>query len=300
VWRKLGLVCEGPGDVGWAISHAALPVVDASDSGTVRVYFSSRDAQGRSSIGAGDLDVSKPVPRLLIDRLPVLQPGALGTFDDSGVTSASLVRSEHLSHLYYTGWTRGVTVPFYLFAGLATSTDGRTFERRSAAPLLERNEVDPYLTASPWVLVDAGLWRMWYVSATKWTLENGQPKHFYHIRYADSRDGIHWRRDGTLCIDFERDEHAFGRPCVVRDPDCYRMWYSYRGDRYRIGYAESSDGVRWRRCDDRADIDVSPSGWDSEMQTYPAVFDLKGRRYMLYNGNGYGGRGLGMAVLETS
>jgi hypothetical protein len=300
MWKKLGLVCEGPGDVGWAVSHAALPVVDATGPDTVRVYFSARDADGRSSIGAGNLDLSKSMPRLVVDRSPVLEPGALGAFDDSGVTSASLVRSDRCTYLYYTGWTLGVTVPFYLFAGLATSVDGRTFERRSTAPVLERNEVDPYLTASPWVLVEDGLWRMWYVSATRWARGSGQPKHFYHIRYADSRDGIHWRRDGTVCIDFEGDEYAFGRPCVVRDANGYRMWYSSRGERYRIGYAESSDGVRWQRCDRLAGIDLSSAGWDSQMQTYPVVFDLKGRRYMLYNGDGYGKSGLGLAVLETS
>ena len=49
-------------------------------------------------------------------------------------------------------------------------------------------------------------------------------------------------------------------------------------------------------CDDW--LDVSPSGWDSEMVCYPHVFDHKGKRYMLYNGNGYGRTGFGLAVLE--
>ena len=45
-------------------------------------------------------------------------------------------------------------------------------------------------------------------------------------------------------------------------------------------------------------IDVSKNGWDSEMICYPYVFDHKGKRYMLYNGNGYGKTGFGLAVLE--
>ena len=32
------------------------------------------------------------------------------------------------------------------------------------------------------------------------------------------------------------------------------------------------------------------TGWDSEMIAYPFVFDHKGNRYMLYNGNSYGKR----------
>ena len=45
------------------------------------------------------------------------------------------------------------------------------------------------------------------------------------------------------------DEYAISRPCVVRDADGYRMWFAARGDRYRIGYAESDDGIEWRRDD---------------------------------------------------
>jgi hypothetical protein len=76
------------------------------------------------------------------------------------------------------------------------------------------------------------------------------------------------------------------------------MWYSYRGESYRIGYAESHDGIQWTRRDEEAGIEVSDGGWDSEMICYPCVFDHEGQRYMLYNGNGYGKTGIGLAVLE--
>jgi len=106
-------------------------------------------------------------------------------------------------YLYYSGWTRGVTVPFYCDTGLAVSIDGgATFERTSRAPLLARTDVDPYLTGSPFILVEQGTWRMWYTTGVRWDLVDGVPKHYYHIRYAESRDGIHWDRDGRVCIDF--------------------------------------------------------------------------------------------------
>jgi hypothetical protein len=34
------------------------------------------------------------------------------------------------------------------------------------------------------------------------------------------------------------------------------------------------------------------------MIEYPAVFDVEGRRYMLYNGADYGRTGVGLAILE--
>jgi hypothetical protein len=77
------------------------------------------------------------------------------------------------------------------------------------------------------------------------------------------------------------------------------MWFSARGAAYHIGYAESHDGVSWERDDERAGIGSSGE-WDSEMQAYPAVFDDEGKRYLLYNGNGYGRTGVGWAVASSA
>ena len=298
-WRKLGLVFAPPRDLAWMSSHAALPAVDPGGS---RVYFSGRDRGGRAHVGWFDLDPDDPTRVRAVSPEAVLGPGPPGAFDDSGATVSCVVRAEGRLYLYYTGWSLGVTVPFYLFAGLAVSEDGgATFARVSGAPLLDRSEADPYLTASPWVLVEDGLWRMWYVSGTRWEPGPSGPRHLYNIRYAESRDGIRWRRDGTVAIDYGApDEHAFSRPCVVRDQDGYRMWYSYRGAAYRLGYAESADGRSWTRRDGLAGLPPSAEGWDSEMVAYPCVLDRRGRRYLLYNGNGYGATGIGLARLDPS
>ena len=140
---------------------------------------------------------------------------------------------------------------------------------------------------------------MWYLSCTDWRMRNGKPEHRYHIKYAESKDGIIWNREGIVAIGYIDDsEYAISRPSVIRDQDCWRMWYSFRGNNYRIGYAESQDGQKWTRLDHLAGISVSKTGWDSEMIEYPFVFDHKRERYMLYNGNGYGKTGFGLAILE--
>lgn len=297
-WQQRGLLLSAPLALPWATSHAALPHALPLGAGDVRVYFSSRDERGRSHIGRADVDLASAEAVVRVFDEAVLRAGPLGAFDDSGVTTSCLVDDGSRQLLYYTGWSRGVTVPFYLFAGCAVSEDGETFDRVSPAPILERNEIDPYVTASPWVLVEDGRWRMWYVSGTGWELVDGKPRHRYHIKYAESRDGLTWDRNGIVCVDFaDASEHAFSRPCVVKDADLYRMWFSARGDAYRIGYAESNDGVRWERKDEEAGI-ASSGEWDSEMQAYPSVFNDGGKRYMLYNGNDYGKTGVGLAVLD--
>jgi hypothetical protein len=94
---------------------------------------------------------------------------------------------------------------------------------------------------------------------------------------------------------------------VLKEDGVYKMWYAtrqgqdYREDKtqsYRIGYAESADGIGWRRLDEQAGIDVSENGWDSEMVEYPCVIAPNGRKYLFYNGNGFGRSGIGYAVWE--
>jgi hypothetical protein len=296
-WRRLGRLPLDTSCAAWAKTHAALPVVERLDDDRFAVYLSLRDAGGRARIGRTTLTMAGTPAFAPLDSEPVLDLGPLGGFDDSGVTSSCVVTTADRRFLYYTGWSRGVTVPFYLAAGLAVSENAGPFRRISPAPLLDRSAVDPFLTASPYVIVEDGHWRMWYVSATEWREGPSGPRHYYHIRYAESENGVEWRRDGTVCIDYgAADEHAFARPCVIRDADLYRMWFPVRGESYRIAYAESGDGTRWTRYE-RNGLSAGGTDWESTMVEYPYVFDWDGTRYMLYNGNDYGRTGVGLAAL---
>lgn len=296
-WRRLGRVFDPASRAPWMRTHAALPTLACVADDEIRMLCAGRDELGRGQIGRVDLSRELRATRVCAE--PVLAFGNLGAFDDRGVLPSCVVKTAAGWLLYYTGVMLGQTVPFYFAIGAASSTDGERWEKVSGAPILDRNDVDPYLVASPCVLHDEGRMRMWYVSGVRWILEDGRPKHFYHIRYAESSDGLNWRRDGRVCIDFKPGEYAMARPCVVRDPDRYRMWFPYRGDRYRIGYAESSDGLNWERMDEHFMLEGEASGWEAQMQCYPWVFDAFGARYMAYNGNGYGATGFGLARLES-
>lgn len=167
-------------------------------------------------------------------------------------------------------------------------------------PLMASDDTDPISLSYPWVVEDEeGGYRMWYGSTRRWDAGNGEMLHVIHSAY--SPDGHQWRRDG-LAIPYELGvAQAFSRPAVIKNVHRgYEMWFSYRsgsGEKYRIGYAVSRDGARWELDLNGVGIEVSESGWDSEMIEYPFVFDHQGERYMLYNGNGYGKSGFGLAVL---
>jgi hypothetical protein len=209
-------------------------------------------------------------------------------------------------YLYYIGWNVRNTVPYHNAVGLAISEDGgETYRRLFEGPVMDRTAEEPYFCGTTCVRVEDGIWRNWYLSCTGWNQVGDRAEPRYHLKYAQSRDGIHWRRDGQVAIDYADDaEGGIVRASVHRRGSLWRMWYSYRrqsgyrtdaGSSYRIGYAESGDGLSWRRMDDRAGIAPAASGWDSFMIAYPEVFEVRGRPYMLYNGNGFGASGFGYA-----
>ena len=296
-WIKKGLIIRPAGNLDWMVTHAMLPFAERIGGDLYRIYFSGRDRFNRSLIGYVEVNINEPEKILYITEKPVLGLGALGCFDDNGVTPSWVVNYNDNKYLYYIGWNAGATVRMGLVAGLAISRDGgKMFTRLSRGPLLERTVAEPYsILTAPCVLIENEIWRMWYVSGVEW-VDKDTPR--YNIKCSESRDGINWDREGIVCIDFKSpDENALARPCVIKENGIYKMWYSYKGENYRIGYAESKDGIIWERKDDEARIDVSESGWDSEMIEYAFVFEHKQIKYMLYNGNDYGKEGIGYAIM---
>lgn len=298
-WKKLGKIFCPSGDIDWMSSHASVPIANLISEDTFKIYFSSRDSLNRSHTGYVIINLNKINKIINLCEYPILTPGDIGTFDDSGAMATWLTKHKGREFLYYIGWNLGITVPFRNSIGLAISDDQNKFVRYSSGPIMDRTTQEPHFCASCCVLPSEEYWRMWYLSCTEWRKHNKKIEHRYHIKYAESSDGINWLRKGVVAIDYkDENEYAISRPSVIHDKDIWRMWYSYRGDSYRIGYAESDDGIHWNRLDQLAGISVSPNGWDSEMICYPYVFDHKGERYMLYNGNGYGKTGFGLAILE--
>lgn len=304
-WRKIGLVYNSVGSEDWQQTHAMMPCV--LDRGSyVDVYFSPRDVNNQSRPARLKLFLDKEKFEVNdVSEKPLLDLGELGMFDDSGVMPTCVVKDNNVVRMFYNGWTLGKKIPFTSFNGIAESKDGANeFTKLSLAPkALFRSDVDPYSTFAPFVLKISEKWHMWYVSLIKWESVNNNSKHYYHIKHAISNDGINWIREGRVCIDFKSEyEYAIARPCVLFEDDIFKMWYSYRAginqETYRIGYAESKNGLDWLRKDSQIRLTISSKGWDSQMICYGYVFNFQNEKYMLYNGNEYGKTGFGIAILE--
>jgi hypothetical protein len=306
-WEKKGLIFRTDNNFPWMSHHACVPIADTVNDNIVRIYFGPRDQQERTVTTFIEVAADNPSRVLYVHDRPVLSLGQLGTFDDSGAMPSCLVNHNGKKYLFYIGWNRGVTVPYRNSIGLAVSTDGGlSFERVFDGPIVDRAPLEPYFCASPFAMIDEGKWKLWYASVTSFLVVNGKPEPVYQVKYAESVDGHEWVRPNIVCLDYQFEGEANARPCVIRENGVYRMWYCFRGSvnyrtdkaqSYRIGYAESADGIRWQRMDDLVGIDRAEAGWDSVMMEYPFVYEHDGVKHMLYNGNGFGESGFGYAVL---
>lgn len=300
-WVKKGRLFEPPANEGY--THGSHPcAIQVSDDRFI-IAFTRRDSRQRSHIFLSWATVADGCVTLKGNPKLALLPGAPGCFDCDGVISVCFVKHEGNYYLYYVGWQN-------LPEGLWICDTGRarldphelTLTREFDGPVLGRDKTNPLFAAATAFYVADGLWQTWYNSGIRWEKSGTEWKHYYGIHYAHSANGLDWVCEPGQCLPFADEyEYAFGRPSVIRADGIYFMWYAHRAtrtiDTYRIGFASSQDGRRWDRKDALSGIDVSPSGWDSEMICYPCVFEHRGMSYMLYNGNDYGRTGFGLAVM---
>jgi hypothetical protein len=307
-WVKKGRIFCVKGEYCWNKTHAQGPIVDLLGNGIWRIYYSTRDAQNRSRTSFIEVEAGKPENILYVHDKPLLELGELGAFDDCGVMGGECVKFNGRKYLYYIGWNVRNTISYHLSIGMAVSDDGVNFQRVFKGPVLERNKYEPFMCGACSIIVKDGGWRIWYTSGVEHVIVNGRDEPIYDIKTATSFNGIDWAQNGAISIKRKNDSEALGVPRVIFEDGVYKMWYSYRslqGYReckevsYRIGYAESHDGESFVRMDKCAGIDISEGDdWDSQMIAYGDVVKYQDKKYMFYNGNGFGKSGFGYAIWE--
>lgn len=298
-WQKLGLLYapSNPTRHPKLASHAANPLPVQLEGDIYRVFYSGRDAAQRSSVGAVDIDI---VRRTVVreHEAPFFENGPPGSFYADGVSIGNCYEAGGGRYMLFMGWQNPSDGHWRGDVGRLVVKSDLTLELESPKPFLAADLIDPISLSYPWVLAnDKGGYDMWYGSTAAWDAGNGEMLHI--INHAQSADGQVWIKDG-LAIPYELGvAQAYSRPTVVKDGEGLHMWFSFRpgtGRSYRIGYAVRLPGTSWTLKLNEAGIDVSESGWDSEMIEYPFVLAHKGLLYMFYNGGGYGKTGFGLAV----
>lgn len=315
-WKKIGKVFDPTliKDRIWLKEFAQAPSVLIFDD-FVRIYFSCRppaDQNGQYVSYSAYVDVNRKnlLEIINVSDEPILKLGDLGTFDEFGTYPVSVVKYEEEFRAYYAGWTRCESVPFNVAIGYAVSkNNGVSFEKMGSGPILSYSIDEPFILSGPKIRRFYDKWYLFYIAGKKWVLDSGKPEPVYTIRMATSEDGVSWNKVNKGLIKSRVEENeAQASPDVIFYEGkyhmffCYRFSTNYRGSEngYRIGYASSTDLINWTREDEKAGICISEGDeWDSESISYPHVFELDGKVYMLYLGNQVGKYGFGLAELET-
>lgn len=307
-WKQLGAVFAPDGGFDWSRTHAQAPAALLMED-RIRVYYGTRNDENRSRTSFIELDRADPTRLLHVHDKPVMDFGKPGTHDEDGVIGSQVMAVGDELWMYYGGVSRGGHVPYRMSVGLARSRDGGlTFERAFEGPVVDRTPYEAYMTMAPNIIVEHGLWTMWYGSGTGWVEIDGKFEPTYQIKLAHSDDGLAWRQTNHACIPKLDPLEANTRPSVMRTADGYEMWFSYRNSReyrdgagsYRIGYATSADGRDWLRQPDPEGLAPTGVGWNSATMSYPSVIAADGRKIMFHNGDGFGKTGIGCAILEDA
>jgi hypothetical protein len=286
--------------------HSQVPVIDIYDN-FYRIYYSTR-IDGKSLPMFIDVNIDDPSIVINKSTKPILTLGNPGSFDWAGIMPTDIINFENKKYLYYIGWAIRKDVPYHNNLGLAISYDnGDTWEKFSEGPVFHSSYKEPGYIGTVEIMIENGIWRMWYLSCLNWIEHNGVMEPTYDIKYAESINGIDWEPKGIVCIPLEGEEGGISSCRVIKNKDKYIMWYSirnkidYRKDiknSYKIKTAESSDGIVWEK-NMEVDLDVSENSvWDNEMVCYPFIVENKNNLIMFYNGNGFGKSGIGYATKE--
>jgi predicted GH43/DUF377 family glycosyl hydrolase len=276
------------------------------------VFYSGGDAHGRQRIGVATAKIDS-----IYDwnrEGPLFETGAEGAFDARWCVLPHVVRANEEWRLYYTGNSgRGMGLSAFPGIGVARSLDMKTWRRSDKPPVLaptgEHGSADAIGIAGGSILLTvepngASQWRFYYTgcptTGTAHALNQQKT-----ICLAVSADGLSWTNRGAVMMrDPNRDYENIGvaGPVVIQQRNLFRMWYSAIGSRwgfYSICYAESDDGIHWRRgekSDDNLQLTPTGEGWEKQMVEYPTIISEGDRLRMFYCGNGYGRSGIGTAT----
>ncbi len=168
--------------------------------------------------------------------------------------------------------------------GYAESGDSLTWLKYPENPVLnvgEQGKWDDTNVDRPSVVCKDGLYHMWF---TGWNRHGCSA-----IGHAVSSDGIHWKKTGkpVLVPTMKWERQNLMCPNVIYDEQerKFKMWYS--GGEARepdsIGYAESMDGVNWRKYPLSPIFTPAEEGWDGKKIGSFQVIKKDGAYYAFYN-----------------
>lgn len=227
---------------------------------------------------------------------PVITYGQFGNWDNYR-RLGSVIRVDDTLKMWFVA---SKDMPFEMQLGYAWSVDGVSWNIYPE-PILsagQDGEWDDYLVFEPSVVYTGGEYHMWY---SGYDDDNYTPK----IGHATSPDGINWEKDiennpvleGGIEGSYLEGWVCF--PNVLRIDGMFKMWFSGHDvfEHYRIGYAESADGIEWDYITEEPVLTIGANEtWDDIMVCRPSVMIADNQYKMWYSGNDGSRYKIGLAL----
>lgn len=265
-------------------------------SPTCRILFNSRDSQNRSEVWEGDFQLeSKLVGSRYLKK--IISTSDFPLYAKDGISLGGKYTDGKSQKILFMGWQVPESGHWMGELGAFELSTSKNFKIDSKA-LIEIGEEEPIsISYGDSIQIDQEI-HLWYGSTKVWDFGNGEMLHSIKVR---TKSGDLWSTPKIAVNPIIGFAQAFSKPSILRINEKLFLAFSYRGNRtkYRIGFAEIDEksgiakSVRW------GDFLPSQDPWENEMVEYPFLFSWKENVCMLYNGNGFGKTGFGLAVLDV-
>ena len=277
----------------WLQSHAgAVAYYQKNNDGKFYILITGRDAYNRSVIGRAEWDANDPSKLINIEPEPVLKLGPLGSFYDSGTSYPYVIQINGKLIMYFTGWKKGVSVPFYNEIGMAKfNAHTNSFDVISHAPILSKSNDEFLGFGSMQVYLEGGCYHMIYASYDSWVSDKGVEYHKYNLRKRTSVDGLNWDSKGDPLIFADGSKIAnICKPYLI-DEEFYfcgrdqgNDYSIYTGDLLDLNLSNQHRLPKY----------IFESDWNKLGQAYPTLLKYGEEKFMFYSGNQFGANGLGV------
>lgn len=236
---------------------------------------------------------------------PVVAHGLSGEWDSRYINPGAMIYHEGQFHMFRNGFT---TWPGFVAVGYAVSDDGQHWTAVQDEPVLTSDEVDyapSAILVTSVVVLDDGTWAMYFSthnsSSTPSVIGRATAEEPSGPWTVDAKPVLSPGSEGAW------DEGNVRWPRVLQTADGFVMFYAGEGadSRFRIGRAESSDGIQWTKYDDPATSEgiyaesdpvlESSGGWEVRDVDRPAVARTPEGYVMILTGGIISRRGLAVS-----
>ena len=237
------------------------------------MYFTAQGSPYSGYIGLAEsvdgINWNRPVSG------PVLSPGSYGSWDETAVAAATVIKDGNGYKMYYHGWS-DPEGPWHI--GLATSSDGINWIKHPQPVMYATSGWEFQLAPSCIIKVDS-IYYLYYLGRNLPQLKIG---------LATSLDGINWNRHPSnpiLIADKPWEGTGVYYANVYEKNNQYEMLYM-NGAGTGFGKATSTDAINWVKDQSNPFFtkDQTHNNWANYKIAYPNFIRINNHDRIYYTG----------------